>query len=411
MTQIWITVKVALKNLRSHKLRSFLTTLGIIIGVASVIALMALGNGASNALTTMIRGFGSNVMMLMPNYRSSGGVVLDYVERLTVEDARALMDEVPELAAASPLIGSSVQLKYGNRNIRTSLQGVSGSYLKMMNLTLTAGRTFTHREVESRQKVLIAGSQVIEDFFGGNAEAAIGRLVKINGIGYRVVGALEKKGGPENPDKNVLAPYSTVMRRVVGTNYVHQITLQGFDEETTEEAIRGITRVMRRRHNLRPDKEDDFQIFSFEDALETMQASTLIFTALLAGIASISLLVGGIGIMNIMLVTVTERTGEIGMRKALGAKRRDIMAQFLIESVVVSLVGGGLGVALGAALASGFNLFVRRFPEAAEVFHASISPGSVLMALGFCVFIGIFFGIYPARKAALLSPIDALRHE
>ncbi|MCH8332536.1 ABC transporter permease, partial [Candidatus Sumerlaeota bacterium] len=354
MTQIWITVKVALKNLRSHKLRSFLTTLGIIIGVASVIALMALGNGASNALTTMIRGFGSNVMMLMPNYRSSGGVYLDYVERLTVEDARALMDEVPELAAASPMIGSTVQLKYGNRNIRTSLQGVSGSYLKMMNLTLTAGRTFTHREVESRQKVLIAGSQVIEDFFGGNPEAAIGRLVKINGIGYRVVGALEKKGGPENPDKNVLAPYSTVMRRVVGTNYVHQITLQGFDEETTEEAIRGITRVMRRRHNLRPDKEDDFQIFSFEDALETMQASTLIFTALLAGIASISLLVGGIGIMNIMLVTVTERTGEIGMRKALGAKRRDIMAQFLIESVVVSLVGGGLGVALGAALASGF---------------------------------------------------------
>ncbi len=399
----WIIVKIAFRGLLANKMRSFLTMLGVIIGVGAVIAMLALGEGAKNQVSEQIKSFGTNLLVVRPGLRGHRGVRGNTVQNLTLEDAETIRNEVPDVEFVAPEVMGSRQAKYLNKNTRTSILGTTSEYFSVRNFSLVAGRTFSHREVRGRRKVCVLGAKVVEELFNG--EDPIGKNIKISGVNFYVLGHTKSKGdqGWYNPDNQIFIPISTAMKRLFGVDYLRSINIQVVSIERMEETRFLIEDLMRRRHKLRPDAEDDFHVRSQREYLDSMKSVSDTFTFLLGGVASVSLLVGGIGIMNIMLVTVTERTREIGIRKALGGKRRDILKQFLIESVVLSVLGGGIGVFIGLGTA--------RLIDQSGAFKTEVTPESVAMAFFFSVGIGIFFGLYPARKAASLDPIEALRYE
>jgi len=402
---IWELWLVALAAIRANKLRSFLTMLGIIIGVGAVITMIALGSGAQKAVQDNISALGTNLLTVMPGQQFMRGVASDQRVGLTVDDATEIQSTARHLAAVMPEINRSFQVKYRNQNANIQVTGTSPSYFSARNYTLVAGRLFTAGDDEARRRVAVAGSAVGDDF-GQNAAAMIGQTVDIRGITFEIIGLLGSKGAQQgwmNPDEQLFIPLSTARYRLMGTDRVRTITVKVDNEANTSLAMIGLEQAIRRRHKIQPSAPNDFQIRNQADLAATLSQTTETFTMLLAGIAAVSLLVGGIGIMNIMLVSVTERTREIGVRKALGATRGAILFQFLVEALVLCLVGGFLGVLFGGGGAIALS----------RIFHWNtlISPVSILLAFLFSFTVGIVFGVWPARRASMLDPITALRYE
>jgi putative ABC transport system permease protein len=396
---------VALGAIRANKLRSFLTTLGIIIGVSAVIAMVSLGEGAQRNVEQQIARMGTNVLTIRADQRRSGGVDTQDTEDLSVEDAEALRSGSGGLLTVSPEISSRVQLSYLRWNSNTQVRGVWPEYFGMYNLNIEHGQGFDEGHVQGRRRVAVLGFAVPEDL-GTPAPLLIGKTIQIRGQPFQVVGVLEEKGesGFNRPDQEVYVPTSTAQYRVFGgRSRLSSIFAQVPTPDDMDAAYGEIDRILRREHRIRPGEEVDFQIQNPSDMIETFNAATQTFTLLLAGIAAISLLVGGIGIMNIMLVSVTERTREIGVRKALGATRRAILSQFLIEALVLCVMGGILGVAAGVGGAS--------IITNTQGWDTAVGADIVIAAVAFSGAIGLFFGIWPAQRAAKLDPIDALRYE
>lgn len=400
----------ALESIRANKLRSFLTMLGIIIGVAAVITMLAIGAGAQSSITSEIEGIGANVLYVNPGGEATNP------EPLTLSDVAALSDpaRAPSVATVAPILQGSVAVSIPGASTNTIAYGVTQEYFDMQGITLSLGQNFTDAQVQNAEAVALLGSSVVEDL-ETNAMQMLGSQVRINGQPFTVVGILEEEGGTGfgSPDNRILVPLATAKGRLVnrdGVGEVDQIYVQAKDSESVDAAMNEITQILRAQHisNL---GQQDFSIFSTQDLLETVQSVTNIFTLVLAGIAGVSLLVGGIGIMNIMLVSVVERTKEIGLRKALGARKPDILAQFLVESSVLSLVGGLIGILLGWGLASLISGLGVSLLGPGNTFNAAISLDSVLLATLFAAAVGIFFGIYPANRAANLQPVEALRTE
>jgi len=396
---------VALAAIRANKLRSFLTMLGIIIGVGAVITMVALGSGAQKAVQDNIQSLGSNLLTVMPGQAFNRGVASDQRVSLTIDDADSIRANARRIVAVVPELSRNLQVKYGNRNSNISITGTVPDYFPVRNFTVTAGRAFTLGDNEARRRYAVVGAGVPE-LFGVNGPAMVGQQVEIRGIAFTVIGLLAAKGAQGsfmNPDEQVFIPLLTARYRVHGSDRVRSINIKVADAKDMNVAMIEIERVLRRTHNIRPGAENNFMIRNQADIIETVQQTTQTFTMLLAGIAAVSLLVGGIGIMNIMLVSVTERTREIGVRKALGATRGAILFQFLIEALVLCLVGGTLGVAIGGG---GAMLLAKIFK-----WNTLVSPTAVVLALAFSFGVGLFFGIWPARRAAAMDPIVALRYE
>jgi putative ABC transport system permease protein len=399
---------VALQALRANKLRSVLTMLGIVIGVSAVIAMIALGTGAQTAVNERIQSLGTTLLTVMPGQqRGAGGFVsMDFRARLTMKDARALEERSTSLAAVQPEMSSQLQVQYQNMNTNTQIVGTTANYLTVRKYELAAGRMFTSAEDNSKARVAVLGPEVLKNLGFETPDALVGENIRIKGIQFEVIGVLKSKGQSspfQNPDDQLLIPLQTARYRVIGSDRVRSISVLAISEQRIPEAMADIQRVLRREHRIRAGRPDDFNIRNQADFLNIFSETTQVFTYLLAGIAAVSLLVGGIGIMNIMLVSVTERTREIGVRKALGATRINILLQFLIEAVVLCLLGGLLGVMLGAGVA--------RTLESSLQWNTQISPASVLLAFGFAAGVGVLFGVWPARRAAKLDPILALRYE
>jgi putative ABC transport system permease protein len=399
-------IQVALTAIRANKLRSFLTMLGIIIGVGAVITMVALGQGAQKAVQDRIQALGSNLLTLFPGQSFRGGIAITDRVSLTIDDYEALAAETRHVTAVVPELSRNLQVKRLNQNINVSITGTTANYVPVKNYQILAGRMFTAGDDESRRRYAVLGYAVPE-MLGMNAFAAIGTEIQIRGIPFEVIGVLAEKGATqgswENPDERILIPLSTARYRIMGTNRLRNITVQVASEAEMNLAMMDIERVLRREHKIRPGGDNDFQIRNQADILATFEQTTQTFTFLLAGIAAVSLLVGGIGIMNIMLVSVTERTREIGVRKALGATRFNILFQFLIEALVLCLVGGALGVLFGV----GGAVLLSKLAH----WNTAVSAYSILLALVFSSIVGLFFGIWPARRAAGLDPIVALRYE
>jgi len=402
---LWELWMVALAAIRANKLRSFLTMLGIIIGVGAVITMVALGSGAQKAVQDNIQALGSNLLTVMPGQAFMRGVASDQRVSLTIDDADSIRVKARHIVAVVPELSRNLQVKYGNKNSNISITGTVPDYFPVRNFTVTAGRAFTAGDNEARRRYAVVGAGVPE-LFGVNGQAMVGQQIEIRGIAFTVIGLLAAKGAQNsfmNPDEQVFIPLLTARYRVHGSDRVRSINIKVADAKDMNVAMIEIERVLRRTHNIRPGAENNFMIRNQADILETVQQTTQTFSMLLAGIAAVSLLVGGIGIMNIMLVSVTERTREIGVRKALGATRGAILFQFLVEALVLCLVGGTLGVVIGGG---GAILL-------AKIFHWNtlVSPASVMLALFFSFGVGLFFGLWPARRAAAMDPIVALRYE
>ena len=399
-------ISVALGALRANKLRSLLTMLGIVIGVAAVIAVVALGAGAQGAVKARISSLGTTLLTVMPGQQRGMGVSFDQSVKLTVDDAKALQEKATNLNAVQPEINSRVQVQYLNQNASTSAVGTSANYLEVRKYELQAGRMFTTQEDEGRQRVVVLGQTVVTNLGLRSSDAIIGENLRIKGLQFTVIGVLKSKGQSSpfgDPDDQVLIPITTGRFRVFGTDRLRSISVLAQSEEKIPEAMADVQKVLRRQHRLTTSKPDDFQIRSQADFLNTLGETTAVFTYLLSGIAAVSLLVGGIGIMNIMLVSVTERTREIGIRKALGATSANILLQFLIEAVVLCLLGGLIGAAVGSGGAVAMSKFAQ--------WNTQISPSSIVMAFVFSAVVGVLFGVWPARRAASLDPIVALRYE
>ena len=404
-------IRVALQGLTANKLRSGLTMLGIIIGVAAVIALVSVGQGAQAAVTQRFQSLGSNLLVISPGAAFSGRVSQGAAsaQSLTNEDAQAIAQLATLVEAVAPEYSTRAQVVYGNKNTQTNALGVTPEYLTVRNWQVARGSFIDQQDVESLAKVCALGTTVVEDLFGGNYLDPVGKTIKINRQNYQVVGVMASKGqtGFTNEDDQVFIPLSTAQVKFggAGNTSLGAINVQVTSAEMMDFARAELTAILRARHGLSPSQSDDFTVRSQVQIIEMVQQTTGTFTILLGSIAAISLVVGGIGIMNIMLVSVTERTREIGIRKAVGAKRRDILMQFLVEAVVLSGMGGVVGVLVGWGSA---QLLSRL---ASELLSTLVTPGSVIMALGVSVAIGLFFGIYPANRAARLDPIEALRYE
>ena len=399
--------QVALQAIRANKLRSFLTMLGIIIGVGAVITMVALGSGAQKAVQERIQALGPTLLSLYPGQSFRGGIMIDFGSRvsLTVDDANALATSARYVKAVVPELTRNLQIKKGGQNANVNIVGTTPNYPVVKNYTLTAGRMFTAGEDEGRRRLAVLGS-AIPDMFNANPTAMIGQEVQIRGIPFEIVGVLSSKGsamGFGNPDEQVLIPLQTARYRIMGTDRLRTITVDAANVQQMTLSMIEIERVLRREHKIRPGGENDFQIRNQSDILATFQQTTQTFTYLLAGIAAVSLLVGGIGIMNIMLVSVTERTREIGVRKALGATRFNILFQFLVEALVLCLVGGIIGILFGALGAVALSKLAH--------WNTSINFFAIVVAFVFSAVVGLFFGIWPARRAAALDPIVALRYE
>jgi putative ABC transport system permease protein len=399
------TVRVALEALRANKLRSLLTMLGIIIGVGAVITMIALGSGAQKSVQDRIQALGPTLLSIYPGQSFMRGVASEQRVSVTMNDDTALANNARFVTAVVPELTRSLQVKQGNLNINVNVVGTTPSYVPVHSYTLTAGRTFTAGDDAARRRVAVLGS-AIPDMLNANRTAIIGQEILIRGIPFEVIGVLSEKGSQGsffNPDEQILIPLETARYRVMGTDRLRSITVQAADLSAMNLATLEIERVLRRQHKIRPGQDNDFQIRNQTDILATLQQTTETFKYLLAGIAAVSLLVGGIGIMNIMLVSVTERTREIGVRKALGATQLNILFQFLVEALVLCLLGGLIGVVLGSLGA----VVLSRLAH----WNTLISPLAILLAFVFSAAVGLFFGIWPARRAASLDPIDALRYE
>ncbi len=399
-------LKIALKALNNNKLRCFLTMLGIIIGVASVITMLAIGQGSKNSIKEQISEMGSNMIMIHPGNMQRGGVrqSADDMQTLEVADYEALQS-VPGVAAISPSVNSGGQLVNGNNNYPSTIYGITPDYLEIRKLKVKDGAMFTDHDIKSASKVCILGKTVVDNLFP-NGEDPVGRVVRFGKIPMTVIGVLESKGTNSmgmDQDDVVLAPYTTVMKRILAIDYIQGLFASATDEERTDETIDAITEILRQRHKIKDGDDNDFEIRSQQELSEMMNSTSDMMTVLLACIAGISLLVGGIGIMNIMFVSVTERTREIGLRMSIGARGIDILSQFLIEAVSISVTGGIIGILLGV-LASWLVTVIAHWPVYIQLY-------SVALSFAVCTVTGVFFGWYPAKKASGLDPIEAIRYE
>jgi putative ABC transport system permease protein len=400
-------ISVALGALRANKLRSALTMLGIVIGVAAVIAMVALGTGAQKAVKERISALGTTLLTIRPGQQRGMGVVIaDQQVKLTMRDATAIEERAPNVIAVQPEMSRTFQVTYLNQNTSTQTVGTTPNYLEVRKYRIQNGRMFTRAEDEGKQRVAVVGPAVVTALGLEAPEAIVGENIRIRGIQFTVVGVLESKGQANpfmNPDDQILIPLNTARFRVHGTDRLRSISVLATSEEKIPNAMADVQKVLRREHRLRQGQPDDFQMNSQADFLATLGETTQVFTFLLSGIAAVSLLVGGIGIMNIMLVSVTERTREIGIRKALGATRRNVLLQFLIEAVVLCCMGGIIGILVGSA-----GAFVM---SRTAGWNTQVSPGAIGLAFAFSAIVGILFGVWPARRAAVLDPIVALRYE
>lgn len=399
-------LKIAFKALNNNKLRCFLTMLGIIIGVASVITMLAIGQGSKNSIKAQISEMGSNMIMIHPGNMQRGGVrqSADAMQTLQVSDYEALK-ELAGIAAISPSVNSGGQFINGNNNYPSTVYGITPEYLDIRKLKVKDGSMFSDHDIKSAAKVCVLGKTVVDNLFP-NGEDPVGRVVRFGKIPLTVIGVLESKGTNsmgQDQDDVVLAPYTTVMKRILAIDYIQGIFASAVDENHTEQVIESITDELRTRHKIKPEAENDFGIRSQQELSEMMNSTSDMMTVLLACIAGISLLVGGIGIMNIMYVSVTERTREIGLQMSIGARGIDILSQFLIEAVIISVSGGIIGIIVGC-VASWLVNAIAHWPVYVQAY-------SVLLSFAVCTITGVFFGWYPAKKAANLDPIEAIRYE
>lgn len=405
--------KIAIRAIAANKMRSFLTALGIIIGIAAVITMLAIGQGSKDSIKANIAEMGSNMIMIHPGADMRGGVRQDAssMETLKQTDYEAIKDECNYISAISPSVSSNGQWINGNNNTQSSIYGVNQDYLTIRQLKIADGEMFTDSDIKTAAKVCVLGQTVVDYLFPDGSDP-VGRVVRFNSIPFRVIGVLKKKGYNSmgmDQDDLVLAPYTTVMKRILAQTYLSEIVCSAITEEASEPAQDQITQILRRTHKLKDATEtteaddDDFNIRSQEEISSMMNSTMSTITILLGSVAGISLIVGGIGIMNIMYVSVTERTREIGLRMSVGARGIDILNQFLIEAILLSVTGGIIGVILGVSI----SVSLQQFAHVAT----QIEPWSIIMSFAVCTFTGVFFGWYPAKKAARLDPIEAIRYE
>lgn len=405
--------KIAIRAIAANKMRSFLTALGIIIGIAAVITMLAIGQGSKASIKANIAEMGSNMIMISPGADMRGGVRQDAssMETLKQADYQSIKEDCNYISAISPTVNSSGQWIYGNNNTQSSIYGVNQDYLSIRQLKVADGEMFTDTDIKAAAKVCILGQTVVDYLFPDGSDP-IGKVVRFNSIPFRVIGVLQKKGYNSmgmDQDDLVLAPYTTVMKRILAQTYLGGIVCSAITEEASQPAQDQISEILRHNHKLKEATEtteadeDDFNIRSQEEISSMMNSTMSTITILLGSVAGISLLVGGIGIMNIMYVSVTERTREIGLRMSVGARGIDILNQFLIEAILLSVTGGIIGVILGVSLSLSLNAFLH--------IATQIEPWSIIMSFAVCTFTGVFFGWYPAKKAARLDPIEAIRYE
>jgi len=406
---IWRTTKVALRALSRNKMRTFLTALGIIIGVGAVISMVSIGEGAKRGVEERFNAMGTNLLFVSPGSRSRGGVHTGSGGFITLkpEDAEVIERQCSAVKYTSPSVSTRAQVVYSNKNWNTSIQGTGARYPEIRNWEIEVGTYFDESQVKAGAKVCVLGSEVKKNLF--EDEDAVGKVIRIKKIPFRVLGVLKSKGesgGWFNRDDMITIPYTSAMKRLMGVDYISSIDIQAVSMARTKEAQGQIEELLRIRHKIAPGAEDDFQVRNMSEIAEGAAQATGIMTILLGSIASISLLVGGIGIMNIMLVSVTERIREIGIRMAVGAREKDILLQFLTEAVVLSVLGGLIGIFFGVGLSK-----VLKYISIFSQFKTAVSIQAIVMAFAFSASVGIFFGFYPARKASRLDPIEALRYE
>jgi len=411
MNKIVASIRIALRALKVNRMRSALTMLGIIIGVAAVIAMVGVGAGATARIQAQIQSIGSNLIIVLPGSISSNGVRLGSgaVASLTQDDAKAIAEECPAVALAAPAVRGGVQVVYGNNNWATNAQGVTPDYMTIRDYTMLSGQFFTTQDVDAAAKTAVLGETVAHNLFGDSDPT--GQVVIIKNVPFTVAGVLTPKGqSPTGQDQDdvILLPISTATQKVLGANKINakavgSLMVQATSPQAMDQAIQEMGTLLRERHKILPGLDDDFTIRNLTEVFAAQETSAQVMSILLGAIASVSLIVGGIGIMNIMLVSVTERTREIGLRQAVGAKTRDILLQFLVEAVTLSLLGGIIGIATGLAA----SVLISHFAQ----WSTQVSPLSILLAFMFSALVGVFFGYYPARKAAFLDPIEALRYE
>src|ERR1017187_8220067 len=399
--------RIALRALQRNKLRAFLTMLGIIIGVAAVIAMVAIGQGSKKSIQDQLSSMGSNMITIRPNSNVAAGARLDFssVQTLTINDVNALKKQAKFLSAVSPSISSRSQVVNGALNWKTTMQGVSPDYLTIRNWPLKEGIPFSENDISSASKVCLLGQTVVDNVFSPG-EDPLGKVIRFNNIPFKVIGVLSKKGETafgQDQDDIIIALYTTVQQRITGSIYLQNIYASAIDENSTTKATDEIETIMRASHKLKPGEEDDFTVRTQAELINTFSSTSQLLTVLLTAIAAISLVIGGIGIMNIMYVSVTERTKEIGLRMSIGARGKDILLQFLVEAILISITGGLIGIGLGITTSKLINVILK--------WPTLVSQSSITLSFLVCAVTGIFFGYYPALKASRLDPIEALRYE